>query len=63
MELKTGWPSLLVQGGGGPALKIVTVLGVVEMRRTFESSSYDTFQAELGNGRELVIRFSEVLLQ
>jgi len=62
-ELKMGWPSLLVRGESGQALKIVTSVGVVEMRRTLESLSYDTFQAELGNGRELVIRFSERLLQ
>lgn len=63
MELKTGWPSLLVQGDGGRALKIVTVLGVVEMRGTSESSGYETFLAELGNGHELVINFSESLLR
>lgn len=58
-ELKTGWPALLFQGDAGHTLKIVTSVGVVEMHRSADSSGYDSFQAELGNGRMLGISFSD----
>lgn len=58
-ELKVGWPSLLFQGDAGHTLKIVTNVGVVDMHRTADGSGYDTFQAELGSGRMLVINFSD----
>jgi len=63
LELKMGWPSLLVRGDGGHALKIVTNVGVVEMHRTSANLGYGDFQAEIGNGRALVIRFSETFLR
>ena len=55
------WPSLIVQGESGHAIKVVTSVGVVELRRAVASDNADTFEAELGNGRMLVIRFSESL--
>jgi CubicO group peptidase (beta-lactamase class C family) len=61
-ELKMGWPSLLVQGDSGYALKVVTSVGVIELQRTNTSSGRNSFQAELGNGRVLVINFSGTCL-
>jgi serine beta-lactamase-like protein LACTB len=62
-ELKLGWPSLLVQGDNGHALKIVTSIGVVEIQCTFASSDSSNCQAELGNGRMLVVNFSDSMFQ
>lgn len=58
-EFQGGWPSMLAQGDRGHALKLVTTVGIVELRRTSEKPGYAHFQAEIGNGRALVIHFSE----
>jgi hypothetical protein len=58
-ESQTGWPSLLVQGDHGYALKIVTTVGLVELHRNPAEPDDTHFRAEIGNGRALVIRFSE----
>jgi len=58
-EPPTGWPSLLVQGDRGHALKIVTTVGLVELHRNLAEPDDAHFQAELGNGQALEIRFSE----
>jgi hypothetical protein len=50
----------VVQGENGDALKIVTSVGVVELHRTSAKPGSKRFQAEIGNGRLLDIRFSEI---
>jgi CubicO group peptidase (beta-lactamase class C family) len=53
------WPSLFAKGESGDVIKLVTSVGVVEMRKAAASDNSETFQAEFGNGRMLVIRFQE----
>jgi hypothetical protein len=59
-DVKTNWPVFVVQGRSGHALKIVTSVGVVELHRNSAKPGSDRFQAEIGNGRVLNIRFSEM---
>ena len=59
-EAITSWPVLSVYGVDGYAMKIATSIGIVELRLNTEESDDEYFRAEVGNGRQLEIRFSEV---
>ena len=52
-ESPPDWPAMPVEGSAGQALKLVTTVGIVELRR---NSIDPDFTAEIGNGRMLVIR-------
>jgi len=56
----TRWPVLSVYGTDGYALKIATSVGIVELCLNIEESDDKVFRAEVGNGRLLKIRFSNV---
>jgi len=59
-EAVGSWPVLSVYGVDGYAQKIATSIGIVELRLNTEESDDKVFRAEVGNGRLLEIRFSEV---
>ena len=58
-EVQLDWPVVLVDGEGGPALLIATTVGIVELQRLIDPSKADIFQAEISNGRKLVVQFSD----
>jgi hypothetical protein len=54
--MRPAWPAQFVQGDGGTALKLLTTVGIVELR---QASADAAFMAEIGNGRILEIRFTQ----
>jgi CubicO group peptidase (beta-lactamase class C family) len=53
------WPSMFTRGESADALKVITPVGVVELRSDAAAIG-KVFEAQIGNGRMLELRFSEL---
>lgn len=53
------WPALRARGTTGDVIKIVSSVGFIELRCRTSDSFCESYAAEIGNGRQLDVKFQE----